>query len=55
MKIALAFLPFIISWFIGYLLTLRLLKQDPQSSFLVSFFLAAGLGLGISSEITFVS
>ncbi|VAX37616.1 hypothetical protein MNBD_UNCLBAC01-1637 [hydrothermal vent metagenome] len=48
-------LPFIISFFIGYLLIHCFFKETQQPPFFIHVFLAGGLGLGISAFITFTS
>ncbi len=46
--------PLLLSWIVGWLV-LRLLLKDAPTTSSFSFFIAVGLGLGISSEITFLS
>jgi hypothetical protein len=55
MKIIFSFLPFFLSFFLGYLLVKRITRKDaPHDPFLL-FFLGGGLGLGLSAAITFSS
>ena len=55
MSTLLIYLPFIISFLIGYLLLGIMLPKEKKLPTSLQLFLAGGLGLGISAHITFYS
>jgi len=55
MKPFLIFFPFSMSFFLGYLLINIIFQDDRKPDPFIHFFLSCGLGLGLSSSITFYS
>jgi len=55
MKTFLIYLPFLLSFFIGYLTIHFLLRKESASQFLIEIFLSLGLGLGISANIVLLN